>query len=52
MVRRVRQGADSGTYTLIATNTEKNLDKPVIYNAKITQVAQIIWARKEDLPSL
>jgi DNA-binding transcriptional regulator YiaG len=49
MVRRVRPGASAGTYTLIATNLEKNIDIPVIYNVKITHAAQIIWARKEDI---
>jgi len=47
LVRRLRAGGEN-FYTLIATNTDSKIEKPVLYNVEINSAALVTWARKED----
>jgi HTH-type transcriptional regulator, cell division transcriptional repressor len=48
LLRRLQQGSEEGTYTLLATNTAASLNMPVIYNVKIIAAAPVSWIRKQD----
>lgn len=48
MFRRLKRGSKQGTYTLVATNIDTTVAKPVLYDRELLSAAPVIWHRRKD----
>lgn len=48
LLRHLSQGSAPDLYTLICMNPTARVERPVIYDVKLTYVAPVIWTRRKD----
>lgn len=46
LVRKIKYGSKEGSYHLVSTNLDSNIDSAQVLNCSIEKIAQVVWHRK------